>query len=698
MVREYMPTLYEASESAFTSNGYGFLADGISCEVTEEIGNSFELEMQYPVTGVYYDLLQIGNIICCRTNTHKTTKQPFRIYRITKPIDGIVTIYAQHISYDLAGYTVDEVNTTYAKDNNATVDTFITFIQSCINKYCSNIGGLSFTLATSGTFDTAAWSVTSFTDIRTMMRQAAQLFNGQWEYNGTTCTLYRRRGADRGVTIEYGKNLTGIREDADISSTYTHVMPYYKGTEGEGEQKHDIVVGGLSAAVATGAQIGYNRTKGLDLSSEYNTTPTVEQLQERAQKYIAVSEIGKIVISRDVEAVDRGKTVEYPQLDGEDIIEIGDTIGIVVPVLGISASMDCMRLTYDAYLDYVKSYEIGDIKENFVSMVAADDKEVKNKIDDIDDWIDDADDRLDDIEEALNERAPTLYVQEDEPEGTEQDPLVSGDEWLQIDEEKNAMAYYKYSSSWSLQCYFGGRFDPIIQNEQPIDTTSETETYDLWVNVKGTIADTDTLANINIANVRGLWEKGSGWTKKAYVFGKTEIPVATVDTQEGDYWFKVDSDGLISQLWICTFIALVGPSITATWAQVFPTDQTGHSVDIYLENREPVKQGDYWLKIQNDQSKLAQQLGRWSGSQWDLVLKFTNNVPNLFWSDSDPASNQANDVQTGDYWIVVDSSASKYIQSVKMRVLNAWVLMGTAGGGGNGLTVNISHAILIQKA
>jgi hypothetical protein len=115
-----------------------------------------------------------------------------------------------------------------------------------------------------------------------------------------------------------------------------------------------------------------------------------------------------------------------------------------------------------------------------------------------------------------------------------------------------------------------------------------------------------------------------------------------------------------------------------------------------------VKQGDYWLKIENDQSKLAQQLGRWNGSQWDLVLKFESNVPNLFWSDSDPAIAQAtaDTVRTGDYWIVVDNSASKYIQSIKMRVLNSWVLMGTAGGGGGGssLTVNISHAILIQKA
>ncbi len=31
------------------------------------------------------------------------TAQPFRIYRITKPLNGICTVYAQHISYDLSG-------------------------------------------------------------------------------------------------------------------------------------------------------------------------------------------------------------------------------------------------------------------------------------------------------------------------------------------------------------------------------------------------------------------------------------------------------------------------------------------------------------------------------------------------------------------------------------------------------------------
>ena len=52
------PILYEATETEFVSNGIGRLSDAVSCTVLEERNGQYELEMEYPVTGIHYKDLE----------------------------------------------------------------------------------------------------------------------------------------------------------------------------------------------------------------------------------------------------------------------------------------------------------------------------------------------------------------------------------------------------------------------------------------------------------------------------------------------------------------------------------------------------------------------------------------------------------------------------------------------------------------
>ena len=100
-----MILLYPSTETEFQNNGLGALSDAISCTVTEERNGMYELEMQYPVSGSHYGEITNRAILFCKPDPYRGP-QPFRIYRILKPISGRVTVYAQHISYDLSGVTV----------------------------------------------------------------------------------------------------------------------------------------------------------------------------------------------------------------------------------------------------------------------------------------------------------------------------------------------------------------------------------------------------------------------------------------------------------------------------------------------------------------------------------------------------------------------------------------------------------------
>ena len=100
-----IPVLYPPNATDFSTFGLGVLTDTISCEVTEERNGVFECLLKYPVSGQHYELITKECIIKTKPND-TASDQAFRIYRITKSLNGIVTIYGQHISYDLANIPV----------------------------------------------------------------------------------------------------------------------------------------------------------------------------------------------------------------------------------------------------------------------------------------------------------------------------------------------------------------------------------------------------------------------------------------------------------------------------------------------------------------------------------------------------------------------------------------------------------------
>lgn len=100
-----IPVLYPANSTSFTTFGLGTLTDTISCEVTEERNGVFECILKYPITGQHYKLIAKERIIKAKPND-TGEPQAFRIYRMTKPLNGVVTVYGQHISYDLANVPV----------------------------------------------------------------------------------------------------------------------------------------------------------------------------------------------------------------------------------------------------------------------------------------------------------------------------------------------------------------------------------------------------------------------------------------------------------------------------------------------------------------------------------------------------------------------------------------------------------------
>ena len=95
-----VPILFAPSATSFTTNGLGRLADTISYKVIEELNGQYELELTYPKDGRLFSSIGYSSIIVAKPFQNGKL-QPFRVYKISKPMKNLVTAYARHITYQL---------------------------------------------------------------------------------------------------------------------------------------------------------------------------------------------------------------------------------------------------------------------------------------------------------------------------------------------------------------------------------------------------------------------------------------------------------------------------------------------------------------------------------------------------------------------------------------------------------------------
>ena len=355
-------TLFPANATNFTTNGLGSLSDTTSCVVTEEKNGVFELTLQYPITGVKYEEIQNKRIILAKPNQYAQA-QPFRIYAISRPINGIVTVNAEHISYDLSGITV-------APFSGSGIGSIFQNMKNAADVPC-NFDFWS-DISTQGTLSSVVP-----TTMRSLLGgdgSILDLFGGEYEFDIYDVKLWSSRGQDRGVTIRYGKNLTSIKQDENCSNVYTGVRPYwFKEVDGE-----DVLVTLPEKIVNVSGTFDFVRILPLDLSSEFDEAPTEEELRYAATLYIAYNNIGVPEVSLEVSFIQLSDSNEYSDLKLLERVQLCDYIRVYFPKLGVtSASAQCVKTVYNVLTQRYDSIELGTIKNGIASTISNQNQAIK---------------------------------------------------------------------------------------------------------------------------------------------------------------------------------------------------------------------------------------------------------------------------------------------------------------------------------
>lgn len=356
-----IPILFPDTAEQFSSQGLGALSDAISCTVHEVLNGEYELEMEYPMDGIHYSEMTARCIIYTIPSPYRSP-QPFRIYRQSRPLDGIVTFYARHISYDLSGVPVTPFSSSSVVDALASIEQ--SWVVPCSFHFWTD-------KTTSANFSISVPSATR-SILGGTEGSVLDVYGGEYEWDGFTVRLWNHRGQDNGVTVSYGKNLTNISQDYNDSGVLTGIMPYWLGQDGTLVQSNPAII------EAPGIY-DFENIQPVDFSQDFEEQPTVEQLTERGQQYVNANDVGKPTVSTTVSFVQLEQMEQYKDLALLEKCDIGDSVTVRFPRLGVDSKARIVEIETDVLMERYNSVTLGNVQASMSSIVSDQQQEIQQK-------------------------------------------------------------------------------------------------------------------------------------------------------------------------------------------------------------------------------------------------------------------------------------------------------------------------------
>ena len=359
-----IPILFNQDATSFATHGIGDLMETLRCESIVNSEGEYELELEYPADGELIGSLTYNNIIVAKVNDHGAY-QAFRIYGIDKAVNRLVTVHAQHLSYDLSCVVVKNFESTTCSGAMAGLKSHA-------------IGSLAnpFTFYTDVPNTERAQNQDKEFKMEEPLTLRAALLDGDdsiygcWEgdlvFDNYTVKFLKPgssdvdAGRDRGVLIEYGIDMIDMEEEQNISEMVTGVYPYWKGREdGEegdsGIQDEFFVYGDVQYAAGTFAR---HRVIPLNVSEYYpNNTkaPSKAEINATAREWMTANKVGEPIINL---------TVSYAEL-GKDV-RLYDAITVRFVKIGIDYGAKVISYRYDVLKERCIEVEVGNVKPSIL--------------------------------------------------------------------------------------------------------------------------------------------------------------------------------------------------------------------------------------------------------------------------------------------------------------------------------------------
>lgn len=354
--------LYKVGNNNFDMNG-DYTLHPVSCEATFNLNDVWQLDIDIPVGNEDF---KAGAVISVDTPYGK--RQLYRIQDTDRDMDQ-----ASATAYPIF---LDSRNDCFLWDVRPT----------------NKIGQDALDIMLAGSKYTGQSDITTASTAYYVQKNFIEALNGDDEnaflkrwggevaYQNFKIIVNNRLGADNGLRVEFGFNLTGLQEQVDMSNVVTRIIP--KAFNGYILPDNEVVDSPLinNYPIVYTRVIEYQDVKLAEDATEEDEDngtiicATMEELYAALRtKANAEFDAGIDLpnITYDVDMVDLSRTDLYIDYAGLLNVQLGDTVHVKNRRMGIETTARVITLVYDCITQKVTSLTLGDYEANYFNDVSS---------------------------------------------------------------------------------------------------------------------------------------------------------------------------------------------------------------------------------------------------------------------------------------------------------------------------------------
>lgn len=361
------PILFEAGTTQFDTLGLGVLSDVTSALVTEELNGEFTLTMEYKVGGKLSTEIKQNRILVV-SSSPTAQRQAFMICKITKPIKGKFTVYAEHVSYLSYDMTLRPTQPITGDGGQALAAWKGMLTSTTPFSVWSDITTPNQTNFGMPEFENARQALGGHAG------SIMDVWGGEYEFDNYAIRLHKQRGRAANTIVAYGRNLTDFTQEESILDTWTSIYPY--ATLMNGGESNESTTYYLDELVVDGEHVNdypNRRAKPVDFSQEFKNASefTQAKLRSLATSYMNNNNFGVPSVSITLSALDLAKATGYDTANGGDpeTINLADTVNVYFDKIGVRTSAQVTRVVWNVLKESYDSYDLGAKKASLADSI-----------------------------------------------------------------------------------------------------------------------------------------------------------------------------------------------------------------------------------------------------------------------------------------------------------------------------------------
>lgn len=299
-----------------------------------------------------------------------------QLFRIEKPVVDTktrkVTVTAKHVSYDLSGNLIKDVELSQASPALA----LGRIAEGLMIDYPGTIA-TNLSANGNGTYTETIKGKNGMYALLDPDKGIVAKFDAAFRRDNWDLFVMEKTNEDRGFRIRFKKNMLGINLAEDSSNLVTRVVPVAKDANGDDLYLPEVWVDSAHISdypvvrmerLTVNGQVGKKKNTGSD--DTWTETDLLNEMRTKAGERFSVDKADQVSVTLTVDFEMLGCTEEYKAIRNLEIVLLYDRIIAMDDETGISYQLEVSELEFDAIREKITAVKLANATKYMTGTVA----------------------------------------------------------------------------------------------------------------------------------------------------------------------------------------------------------------------------------------------------------------------------------------------------------------------------------------